>query len=260
MLAIDFSRIYYIPNQGAQLQASQDCVKAIVGGIEASYPHVDTAGTWTLSHRILRDVPPYSESGQADYVHAQQHLLHVSNVSQDRTYNLIQDPPPTDQNETSTPNTHVAISSIPLNQTDAYFGFLVNQMPLLWSPQRMLDVVNGKTYRIGDFLIHIGELRSRRQAQTGIASSPAVAVCISTHVAGPDDDDESTPSTDEAGIDFDYAQDSIRELWNTIKKDTTFNRSEVRENMQLAQDFGREEELAREAVVRMWCTALSPRA
>lgn len=259
MRIIDLPRLYYIPNQGAQLTASQDFIKQIVSGIESSFPRADTAGTWTLSHRMLRDVPPYKEHGQTDYAHAYQHLLHVSTVSPDRTYNLIQYPPQTTQKDIP----QAAVASIPLAQTDTHFAFLVNQLPLLWAPQRVLDIPNGKIYQAGDFLIHIGEFRSRRQASTGVPSSPAVVVCISTEVGGPEDEVEG-PSTgaDESITDFDYAQESIRELWNAIKKDATFSRDEIpiREFMQLAQDPGHDKELGREAVVRMWCAALSPRA
>lgn len=251
--------VYYIPNQGAQLSASLDYVKAIVAGIESSFPRADKAGTWALTHRMLRDNPPYSETAQSDYPHAYQHLLHVSTISPDRTYNLIQHPTPAGQDGSSgTPQ--VAIASLPLSQGDAHANFLANQMPLLWTPQRMLDVANGKTFQTGDFLIYVGELRSRRQAQTGNQASPAVVVCVSTHAGGPDDDDTSSSPPDENAIDFEYAQASIRELWNTIKKDITFGRAEVREHMQPAQTFGRSEEQNREAVARMWCEALSPRA
>lgn len=227
-----------------------------MSGIETSYPRADAAGAWTLSHRMLRDVPPYKEHGQTDYVHAYQHLLHVSTVSPDRTYNLIQHPPQTTQNGIP----QVAIASIPLTQTDTHFAFLVNQLPLLWVPQRVLDLPNGKIYQAGEFQIHIGELRSRRQASTGVPTSPAVLVCISTTVGGPDDEAENSSSVAEESItDFGYAQESIRELWNTIKKDASFSRADIREFMQLTQDFGNDKELAREAVVRMWCAALSPR-
>ncbi|KAJ4356375.1 uncharacterized protein N0V89_004408 [Didymosphaeria variabile] len=253
--------LYYIPNQGAQLSASLDFVKAIVAGIESSYPRANKAGAWTLSHRVLRDVPPYSETAQTDYAHSYQHLLHVSTISPDRTYSLIQRPPQAGSNGTSAAAPQVAIASIPLSQSDAHFAFLANQMPLLWSPQRMLDVANGKTYQAGDFLIYVGELRSRRQVQTSTQTSPGVVVCVSTHAGGPDNDvHASYLLVNEDTIDFEYAQASIRELWSTIKKDITFGRSEVRENMQLAQDFGDDEERSREAVMRMWCEALSPRA
>lgn len=125
----------------------------------------------------------------------------------------------------------------------------------------MLDVINGKTYQAGDFLIYVGELRSKRQAQTGNQASPAVVVCISTHAGGADGDDgTSSPTVDDSAIDFEYAQASIRELWNTIKRDITFGRAEVREHMQPTQGFGHGEEQNREAVVRMWCEALIPRA
>ncbi|KAF2448719.1 hypothetical protein P171DRAFT_481770 [Karstenula rhodostoma CBS 690.94] len=244
--------VYYIPNQGAQLSASLDYVKAIVAGIESSFPRADKAGTWALTHRMLRDNPPYSEAAQPDYPHAYQHLLHVSTISPDRTYNLIQHPPQAGHDGSPGTVPQVAIASLSLHQGDAHASFLANQMPLLWTPQRMLDVANGNTFQAGDFLIHVGELRSRRQAQAGNQTSPAVVVCVSTPAGGPDYDDDT--------IDFEYAQASIRELWNTIKKDIAFGRAEVREHMQLAQDFGRSEEQDREAVARIWCAALSPRA
>ncbi|KAF9737137.1 hypothetical protein PMIN06_001897 [Paraphaeosphaeria minitans] len=254
--------VYYIPNQGAQLSASLDHVRAIVAGIESSFPRADKAGTWALTHRMLRDNPPYSETAQPDYPHAYQHLLHVSTISPDRAYNLIQHPSKAGQDGSAGSMPQTAIASFPLIQGDAHATFLANQMPLLWVPQRMLDVVNGKTFQAGDFLIYVCELRSRRQAQTGNQTSPAVVVCISTHAGGPDDDDDGTssPPPDDDAIDFEYAQASIRELWNTVKKDITFGRAEVREHMQPAQDFGRSEEQNRETVVRMWCEALSPRA
>ncbi|KAL5383680.1 hypothetical protein DPSP01_005785 [Paraphaeosphaeria sporulosa] len=253
--------VYYIPNQGAQLSASLDYVKAIVAGIESSFPRADKAGTWALTHRMLRDNPPYSETTQPDYPHAYQHLLHVSTVTPDRAYNLIQHPPKAGQDGSVSTTPQIAIASFPMAQGDAHATFLANQMPLLWTPPRMLDVVNGKTFQAGDFLIYVGELRSRRQAQTSNHTSPAVVVCVSTHAGGPDNDDgTSSPPTDDGAIDFEYAQASIRELWNTIKKDITFGRAEVREHMQPTEDFGRGEEQNREAVVRMWCEALSPRA
>jgi hypothetical protein len=264
----DARSLYYIPNHGGQLAASLDHVKAIVAGIESSYPRADRAGAWTLTHRVLRDVAPYSETAQTDYPHAYQHLLHVSSISPDRTYSLIQHPPPPAQDGTSpttSPTTpHMAMASLPLSQGEAHAAFLANQMPLLWNPQRMLDVANGKTFHAGDFLIYLGELRSRRQGQTGNQTAPGVVVCVSTHVGGPDDDDDdddddSSSPPDEDAMDFGYAQASIREFWNTVKKDITFGRADVREYMQLAQDFGRDEEQAREAVARMWCEALSPR-
>ena len=232
-----------------------------MNGIETSFPRADTAGSWTLGHRILRDVPPYKEHGQTDYAHAYQHLLHVSTVSPDRTYNLIQHPAPAGQNGTTNTIPQVAVASIPVTQTDSHFAFLVNQLPLLWAPQRMLDIPAGKTYQVGDYLIYIGELRSRRQASTGIPSSPGVIVCISTQVGPPDDEAESpsSPREDEK-IDFGYAQETIRECWNAIKRDASFPQTEIREFMQSAQDPGDDEEQAREAVVRMWCAALSPRA
>lgn len=246
--------LYYIPNHGAQLSASLDLVKAIVAGIESSYPRADKAGAWTLTHRLLRDVPPYSETAQTDYPHSYQHLLHLSTVSPDRTYNVIS------QNHASATAPQVAVASIPLSQTDAHFAFLANQMPLLWSPQRMLDVVNGKTYHTGEFLVHVGELRSRRQVQTSNQTSPAVVVCVSTHTGGSrDDDDPPSLPVDDNAMEFEYAQALIRDLWGTIKKDITFGRSEVREHMQLAQDFGPDQEKTREAIARMWCEALSPR-
>jgi hypothetical protein len=261
----DVRSLYYIPNHGGQLAASLDHVKAIVAGIESSYPRAGKGAAWTLTHRVLRDVAPYSETAQTDYLHAYQHLLHVSSISPDRTYNLIQHPPPPALDGTSCTAPHAAMASLPQSQGDAHAAFLANQMPLLWSPQRMLDVANGKTFHAGDFVIYLGELRSRRQGQTSNQTAPGVVVCVSTHVGGPDDDDDddddtSSPPPDEDTMDFEYAQASIRELWNTVKKDITFGRADVREYMQLAQDFGRHEEQAREAVARMWCEALSPRA
>lgn len=260
-LAINNDSVYYIPNQGAQLSVSLDYVKAIVAGIESSFPRADKAGTWGLTHRLLRDNPPYSETGRENYPHAYQHLLHVSTISPDRAYNFIQHPPNAGQNGNVGATPRIAIASLPLAQGDAHAGFLANQMPLLWTPQRMLDVVNGKTFQAGDFLIYVGELRSRRQAQTGNQISPAVVVCVSTHAGGPDNDDNtSSAPADDNAIDLEYAQASIRELWNTIKKDITFGRAEVREQMQSVQGFGHGEEQNREAVVRMWCEALLPRA
>lgn len=236
-------------------------MKQIVSGIETSFPRADTAGAWTLGHRILRDVPPYEKHGQTDYAHAYQHLLHVSTISPDRTYNLIQHPAPAAQNGTASTFPQVTVASIPVSQTDSHFAFLVNQLPLLWAPQRMLDIPTGKTYQVGDFVVYIGELRSRRQASTGIASSPGVVVCISTHVGSPDGEAGSlSPTADEEKIDFGYAQDTIREFWGVVKKDATFPQADIREFLQLTQDPGDDEEQAREAVVRMWCAALSPRA
>ncbi|KAF1970752.1 hypothetical protein BU23DRAFT_570431 [Bimuria novae-zelandiae CBS 107.79] len=241
-----FHGLYYIPNQGAQLAASQDMAKQIVSGIEARFPRADAAGAWTLNHRILRDVPPYSENPQAAYDHAYQHLLHVSTLSPDRTYNLI-------QHKASS-----AMTSIPLSQTDAHFSFLANQMPLLWAPQRVLDVPNGKIYQAGDFVIGVGELRSRRQASAGTHTSPGLIICISTHAGGPDSEAEGSSSpTEDGDVDFEYAQESIRELWSAITKDVTFNRSDARPFMQPTQDSRLE---PREQVVRMWCVALSPKA
>ncbi|KAJ4294059.1 hypothetical protein N0V90_007748 [Kalmusia sp. IMI 367209] len=257
-------KIYYISNPSGQLQASIDFVKAIVAGIESNYPRVDKAGAWALNHRVLRDVPPHSDDARPNYAYSYQHLLHVTTISADRTYNLIQSPAQRLQNGTGAQSSltpQALIASIPLSQTDAHFALLVNQMPLLWSPQRLLDVTNANIYQAGEFFIHVGELRSRRQGHaSNTNNSPGVVVCICTHVGSPEADiDDSSIPADESPTDFEYAQESIRDIWNTIKKDLILGRSEVREYMQIAQDFGRDEEQAREAVVRVWCEALGPR-
>lgn len=135
-------------------------------------------------------------------------------------------------------------------------------MPLLWSFQRVLDVVNGSTYQAGDFLIQVGELRSRRPGQTSNINSPGVVVCISAFVGGskPNTQDSSaSPSDDQAERQF--TQETMRQAWNTIKKEMVLGRSEVREYMQAASHVSEnDQDIAREAVVQMWCEALGPRA
>lgn len=253
-------------------------VRSIVTGIETRWPRATRDGEWKLNHRLFRNIPDTKQehdnaAPNTNPSHSYHHLLHASYISYDRTYNLVQPPaqkqpvaqdgrqPPQITATSSSPPS--AIIAIPISETDSHFSLLAHQWGALWTPQRILDVPNGIKYTAGMATIYIGELRQRRQGpQSANILSPGVVVSISISAGAGDDDtlpnDPDFPPFDD-DIDFEPAQNDIRELWKEIKRDIDFGKSEVREFMQIAQNFDGNKEGERQAAARMWCEALRMR-
>jgi len=252
--------IYYITNPGGQLPVAQEQVKAIGDAIESLWMiAIRSQSSWSLNHRLFRQVPP---DGRADdtrppQAYSYQHLLHVSHVTPDRTAIVIQSP---SQPATSGKPTVV---SIPLGHTDAHSAMLVNQMALLWVPQRIVEVVKGKAYTFpkSDMEIRFGELRARRQGpQTTSITSPGIVLDISLPAGIVDDGRGDTDLNMDSKLDFDVVQESIRGAWRALKERLVLGRSEVREVMQLTKDVDGKDELAHEVQLSLWCEALSVRS
>ena len=219
--------------------------------------------SWTLDHRLLRDVPSpstQSNNNAPPHVLSFQHLLHLSYVEPDRTYTFVQRPvqsqAPTQQ-PTATEYTAGPIVQIPKIQTDAHFNMVANSWAQLWTPQRILEVPHGTIYKVRDFTIYIGELHAKRQANV---NSPGVVICITTP-CGAGDDVDSIPNTQEplGPDDFADLQSELRGLWKHLTNGMDFGKSEIREFKQIAQHFDGKKDLEQEAVVRMWCEALRVR-
>jgi hypothetical protein len=191
------------------------------------------------------------------------HLFHLSLLRPNITYNCIQ--PAADPS-------NGPIVSIPVEQTDSHYEVIVTRMSALWRPLRSLEIPAGKTYTVGEFTLHIGELRANNVKRQGPSSvnflCPAIVVYITTNIGAtgvhglpsvaPGLIDENLPGLDKAV--FEGAQTCIREFWNSIKQDVAFGRGEIRESMQMERDFEGKKTQEQEAIVRMWCDALLSRA
>lgn len=248
---MQYSGLFLVNNPSTSLDASLNTVSALIQGIEANFPSIRRETPWSLSYRSFRDTTPpkYQPSKDADgkpqpHAHAYQHLLHHSSLDQNRTFICIQ--------PVSAP---AAITSISLQQQDAHILTIRQYMTALWSPRHTLTVQQGATFSGGMFTIHIGELRAIREGpQSGAIQSPGVVVCISMMVGGPDEEaGDSAPA--EGEIDFDFAQDMIRQCWNMIKSGRDIGRFEIQEAM-MAPTLTTHREREREAAVRLWCDVL----
>ncbi|KAF2248441.1 hypothetical protein BU26DRAFT_334151 [Trematosphaeria pertusa] len=283
-----YSGLYFISNPGASLDASLNTVRSIVDGIESNMRTATQQAKWTLNHRLLRStVPPPSKQNGDDarppqppssqHQYSYQHLLTLSYLSQNRTYNYIHTPPlQNSQNPGASQDAPAGSSTgtdmaIPSQQADTHYDLLVTQWAQLWTPRRVLDLPNGITYTVSNFTIYVGELRAQRQGpQSSGVLSPGVVVCISTTAGDPVWDDESGvddstfPAANDDGFDYgDYdlssARDMIREVWRIIREGKDFGKAEIRESFMDEKDFCAGKERAREAEVRMWCEALRQR-
>lgn len=215
-----------------------------------------------------------NRNGQPNFPHTYQHFLRLSHLDPSHAYNFIQNPPApqpaTEAQESSSeqpskvpPTAQPAqgeIVTIPAEQFEALYGLVLNQWTPLWTPQRALDIPSnfpGITYKVAAFTIRIGELRARRSGpQTAATLSPGIVVCITTNVGALDGDGDEATADLEEELDFTGVQEQIREIWSMTTKNAELGKSEIRETMQAAQDFGGDQRKETDAVVRMWCEAL----
>jgi hypothetical protein len=251
-----YSGVYFISNSATSTppEASTAIVNTLVQAIETCFPTAAQQAPWALQYRPFRNtIPPgHTPSKDAEgkpqpFAHTLQHLFHLSSLEHNRAYICIQ--PPTG---TST------VSAIPLSQLDAHASLVKHQFAALWQARPAVTVEQGTAYTGGVCTVHIGELKSTREGpQSGGIHSPGVVVCISTMV-GADESDESLEATntsvEDEEMDFEYAQDVIRDFWDQIKNGRDFGKSEVREVMMDPKYATGSRE--KDAAVRMWCEIL----
>ncbi|KAF2875061.1 mediator complex, subunit Med20 [Massariosphaeria phaeospora] len=300
-----YSGLYFISNPGTSLDASLHVVNSLVNGLESHFPFATRQNPWSLIHRLLRSVPPPAakpDAGNAPLpALTHQHVLGLSYLSQSQTYCYIQtststpsSQPPHNQvvkgepvSRAATPQpAHDAASSasspgtiisIPTAQSESHIALLATHLSALWTFRQTLQIPQGITYHVGQFVIRVGEIRaSRSGAQSGSVLSPGVVCCITT-VAGTSDDidgegyetefDSGHTSVTEDGrmedededenVDLDDAEKLIRGFWETLREGMDFGRAEVREVMM--GKHGLKGNGQKEAVVRMWGEVLKLR-
>ncbi|KAF2852590.1 hypothetical protein T440DRAFT_31307 [Plenodomus tracheiphilus IPT5] len=248
---MQYSILFLVHNPSTNIDASLNIVNALIQGVESNFPSIRREAPWSLSYRAFRDtIPPKhqpskdAEGKPQPYTHRYQHFLHHTSLAQDRAFICIQ--PASGQ---------ATVTSIPLQQQDATVFTLRQYMASTWSPRHVLTIQQGATFTGGMFTVQIGELRASREGlQSAPVQSPGVVVCINMTVGGPDEEEGSAPANPEE-IDFDFAQDMIRQCWNMMKEGRDLGRSEIREVI-MVPTLTTHSEREREAAVRLWCDAL----
>ncbi|KAF2003171.1 hypothetical protein P154DRAFT_618160 [Amniculicola lignicola CBS 123094] len=294
-----YSGLYYIPATSPELSTA--LLNNLVSSLESHFAHPVRLGLWALHHRLLRSVPPPARSN-APPVHEPTsyiHILQLSYLSTARVHCYIQPsvhpagsqtpllkpdagPPVQGQSGLPVPSQNIAPGSkgsgtmiaIPASQSEAHTGLLVNQFSPLWAFRHALSVQNGITFGIGQFTVHIGELRSLRGRDMATAPGVGVVVCITTNTSGQDVwasgvDEEGEDGYEELGgtgsgengmaeveevVDFKDMQTDIRNVWGLVKDGVELGRGEVRDMMMAEETLPAGK--GNEATVRMWCEVL----
>ncbi|KAF2714742.1 hypothetical protein K504DRAFT_486572 [Pleomassaria siparia CBS 279.74] len=294
-----YSGLYFIPIHGATQEASASTLASLIVGIESHFEFATRQSSWSLSHRLLRSVPPANLPPHAPKpAQSFQHILHVSYLSRDKTYCYIHPftPPsaatvaavgvkaetsatpsvgikgePTSQAGTPLPIQDTTgptpgygtIIAIPYAQSESHLGYLGTQLSPLWAYRHALHIYQGITYTAGQYILNIGEVRMARSGPSSSSNlvSPGVVVCITT-VTGGDGYAEETDSG--YGGDTEDIEMDIEELEGEVRQ--------VWNVIKKGIDFGKGDirevmmgrdalngETQKEAVVRMWCDALKLR-
>ncbi|KAF2187278.1 hypothetical protein K469DRAFT_685808 [Zopfia rhizophila CBS 207.26] len=272
-----FSGLYYIPTHASPSDASTTLLSSLISNIESRYENYTRQPNWTLSHRLLRSVPPPQASAPPNQLAplSYQHVLHLSYLSASKTYCYIQPsvPPQTpriksepgsqSQSQSLTvkvqPSPAGALIAIPSSQTESHLSLLINQFSPLWAYRQTLSIPNGIAYSIGEFTIFLGDLRLSRSgtASSSNTTSPGTVVCISTSVAdGEEEMNEDSASVvadpDDLAQEVDQTAKTVRDFWDSIKKGIEFGKVEMKEVMMDKLAFKDEGE----GIVRMWCEVL----
>ncbi|KAF2270101.1 hypothetical protein CC78DRAFT_611766 [Lojkania enalia] len=276
-----YSGLYHIPIAHNTPEASTTVLNALIHSIETKFDLAVRQLPWSLTHRLLRSVPP--PTAQSPLPQSYQHILQLSYLNPSQTYCYIHpfsaihpshpanpqikpDPSPSTTQQPQASAAPGTIISIPVSQSEAHIGFLVNQLSPLWAFRHALNVVNGPAYATGQFVIHLGDLRASRPGSASVTSTSGIVVCISTAIEDDDDDDDdlrdsgymSLDGEVEEEIDLGEAQAQIRALWIMLKEGVEFGKAEPREYMMSKELVKGERE--KEAVVRMWCELLRLRS
>ncbi|PSN73849.1 hypothetical protein BS50DRAFT_566780 [Corynespora cassiicola Philippines] len=258
-------------------------VTTLITSIESQFKFASRQNSWNIHHRLLRshNPPPTKTYDDDDGPSTEpppppptsyQHLLHVSYLSQQRTWCYIHTPPP-EQPSNHGPANPDAIISIPQPQIESHFQLLVNTWAPLWQFRSILNIPQGHTFSAGQFTIRFGDIRSARQGtQAAIIPSPGVVVCITTTIGAPENDGSSHnvgrddslnggEAAQDEELDFEEARDVIRALWRSLKTGRDFGKSEPREVFMGKDGFEGKGNLEKqyEAHVRMWCEIMRMR-
>jgi len=247
-------RLYFVSNPSTSLDPSLSIVNTLVQSLENTFPTAARQSPWSLQYRAFRDtIPPGTPSTDAEgkptqYAHTLQHLFHLSSLEPNRAFICIQPPSGTG-----------TVSAIPLSQQDAHASLVRHQFAALWQPRHVLALQQGASYTAGICTVQIGELRAIREGpQSGGIQSPGVLICIST-IVGADNSDENTDTLNslddgDEEVDFEYAQEIIRDCWRQIKDGQDLGKSEIKQVMMDSEYVDDIDE--KDAAVRMWCEVL----
>ncbi|OCK82907.1 hypothetical protein K432DRAFT_380014 [Lepidopterella palustris CBS 459.81] len=253
------SGLYFVPNHPSTPTTASSYTN-LVSTFQTTYPTATPLPRWSLDHRLFRSAPTAPTDTTTDPKPAQfQHFLSLT-YHPEKSY-ICHHPPSAKANSAS----ESLIIAIPYAQGDTYLTLLTTKLSALWTRGSALQVKQGVTFSIGDFIVRFGELKLLRAGigSGGQGATQGTVVMIQTSALTSMDEEGDTQSDtvmteeqeaaerEEAEKE---AQELIRALWTEL---AGRGREGVKEVMSRFEGTGQERE--RWAEVRIWCEVLKLR-
>ncbi|KAF2652174.1 hypothetical protein K491DRAFT_664286 [Lophiostoma macrostomum CBS 122681] len=274
-----YSGLYFIPAHANASEASSTIFHSLTESIERQFSTTSPQNFWTLQHRLLRSNAASNATPAPIKPEPTNPSIKPEPTSAAPTPTANPQPSTSSDKLISiTPQSQGTLITIPSAQTESHFAFLTNKLSPLWQFRHALQIPHGVVYNIGQFTIHMGEMKANRPSGSGGSGnlSPGVVVCVSTEIGEGSDGDvrmgndgymalngdamegirgDGEDREGEEEVDVSDAEDLIRDVWRTMRTDIDFGKAEVREVM-LGKEGVNETQQSEATVVRMWCEVL----